>query len=132
MRLEAAATKGDPHRIRVPIEISEENGVYILKTSNILLELSEKLNEYSIYDVAAFGQRYLAEGVAEIASRVAEEEGVRKVALSGGVFANEFITEYIVDYLYQRGLEVLRHGLVPPGDGGVALGQSVIALANVM
>ena len=132
MRLEAAATKGDPHRIRIPIEISEENGVYILKTSNILLELSEKLNEYSIYDVAAFGQRYLAEGVAEIASRVAEEEGVRKVALSGGVFANEFITEYIVDYLYQRGLEVLRHGLVPPGDGGVALGQSVIALANVM
>ena len=132
MRLEAAATKGDPHKIKIPIEISEETDVYILKTSNILLELSEKLKEYGIFNVAAFGQRYLAEGIAEIASRVAEEEGVKKITLSGGVFANGFITEYIVDYLSQRGLNVLRHGFVPPGDGGIALGQSVIALANVI
>ena len=132
MRLEAAAMKGDPYRIGIPIELSEDKGVYILKTSNILLELSERLKEFSLFDVAAFGQRYLAEGIAEIASRVAEDEGVRKVVLSGGVFANEFITEYILDYLSQRNLEVLRHGLVPPGDGGIALGQSVISLANVM
>jgi hydrogenase maturation protein HypF len=132
MRLEAAALKGDPRKINLPLEISEEKGAYVLKTSNIFLQLSEKLDQFSIFDVAAFGQRYLAEGVAEISSRIAEEEGLRRIVLSGGVFANQFITQYIIDYLSERGLEVLRHGFVPPGDGGIALGQSVISLSNVM
>lgn len=132
MKLEAAAMKGDPSRMDLRLEFLEEKGVYVLKTSNFLFELSEKLKEFNVFDVAALGERYLAEGMAEMAIMVAEDEDIKKIALSGGVFANEFITKCIIDRVSKQGLEILRHGLVPPGDGGIALGQSVISLANVM
>jgi hydrogenase maturation protein HypF len=64
-------------------------------------------------------------------NRVAEEQGINKVALSGGVFANAAITKNIFDEL-ETTLNVLYPSLTPVGDGGSALGQLCIGLKNVM
>jgi hydrogenase maturation protein HypF len=49
------------------------------------------------------------------------------IALSGGVFMNRILNDRLVPELEAMGLTVLRHRQVPPGDGGIALGQAVVA-----
>jgi hydrogenase maturation protein HypF len=59
--------------------------------------------------------------------RVAEQAGERRVALSGGVFQNGYLVERTAALLEARGFQVYTHQRVPPNDGGIALGQAVIA-----
>ena len=58
---------------------------------------------------------------------VAERSGYRRVALSGGCFQNALLTRLAHARLTEAGFEVLLHHHVPPGDGGIALGQVLIA-----
>jgi hydrogenase maturation protein HypF len=69
----------------------------------------------------------LAAATAEVCARISRDSGVRRVVLSGGVFQNKLLTERVHDLLTSNGLQVFAHRLVPPNDGGLALGQAVIA-----
>ena len=53
--------------------------------------------------------------------------GLPDVALSGGVFANRFLTERLVSLLERQGFTPLLNAAVPPGDGGISLGQAAAA-----
>ncbi|MGP3927419.1 carbamoyltransferase HypF [Streptomyces sp. 8N616] len=77
--------------------------------------------------IAARFHRAVASAVAEVCRSARRETGVRTVALSGGVFANALLDEECTDLLRASDFTVLRHGEVPPGDGGLALGQLVVA-----
>jgi hydrogenase maturation protein HypF len=52
------------------------------------------------------------------------------VALSGGVFQNLLLLNRVVSRLEQRGFDVLLHSRVPCNDGGISLGQAVVAAAR--
>ncbi|HEV2494864.1 MAG TPA: carbamoyltransferase HypF [Terriglobia bacterium] len=58
---------------------------------------------------------------------VAEGAGLLQVALSGGVFQNGYLVERAAAVLEARGFQVHTHRQVPPNDGGIALGQAVLA-----
>ena len=58
---------------------------------------------------------------------VARRTGVGQVALSGGVFQNSYLVERSVAELESNGFKVATHQRVPANDGGIALGQAVIA-----
>jgi hydrogenase maturation protein HypF len=69
----------------------------------------------------------LAETVAGTAARIAGETGLRRVALSGGVMQNRVLLEALVRRMTDDSLDVLVHARVPANDGGLSLGQAMIA-----
>jgi hydrogenase maturation protein HypF len=69
--------------------------------------------------------------VAEVATRLRARGAGGVVGLTGGVFQNAVLTERTAAALGQAGFEVAIHRLVPPNDGGLALGQAVLARSGV-
>jgi hydrogenase maturation protein HypF len=69
----------------------------------------------------------LAAGIAAVA-RLA---GSPRVAFSGGCFQNRLLLERTRKRLAAEGFEVLTHRLVPPNDGGIALGQVMVAATRI-
>ncbi|TJZ44444.1 carbamoyltransferase HypF [Streptomyces piniterrae] len=65
--------------------------------------------------------------VRRLCARARERTGLRTVALTGGVFANTLLARDTARLLREDGHTVLRHRRVPPNDGGLALGQIVVA-----
>jgi hydrogenase maturation protein HypF len=62
-----------------------------------------------------------------LCKRIREHEGPDQVALSGGVFQNRLLSERMKAALEESGFKVLVHRQVPCNDGGLSLGQAVIA-----
>jgi len=58
---------------------------------------------------------------------VARDSGINRVALSGGVFQNRLLFNLVSTTLENAGFQVYSHRLVPTNDGGISLGQAVIA-----
>jgi hydrogenase maturation protein HypF len=77
--------------------------------------------------VARRFHRAVVDLVLEVCAVARERTGVRTVALSGGVFCNSLLTEGCGAVLERDGFTVLRHHRVPPNDGGLALGQLIVA-----
>ena len=78
--------------------------------------------------VAARFHRGLADAVVEMASRLAD--GLETAVLSGGAFQNRILLELVIEGLRTRGLRVLARHQLPANDGGLSLGQAVIAAAR--
>ncbi len=69
----------------------------------------------------------VASAAVDICLRISGSTGLDRIILSGGVFQNRLLSEMIYTALVNRGLQVFTHRLVPPNDGGIALGQAAIA-----
>lgn len=78
-------------------------------------------------DVARWFHEAVARATLDAARLVAARHGRRPVALTGGVFQNTLLARLTRLGLEGDGFEVLSHRLVPPNDGGLSLGQAVIA-----
>ncbi|MDQ1398267.1 MAG: hydrogenase maturation protein HypF, partial [Acidimicrobiaceae bacterium] len=83
-------------------------------------------------EVAAGFHLAVAQLVGELATEIAGPIGLSRAALSGGVFQNVLLLRLARAELQRRGFEVLTHRIVPPNDGGLALGQVVIAAATAV
>jgi len=64
-----------------------------------------------------------------LCEHIRTETGLNRVALSGGVFQNSIILTGLSRVLKEQNFQVFTHHLVPTNDGGISLGQAVIAAA---
>ena len=72
----------------------------------------------------------IVEMIVRVCVHLRERTQLETVALSGGVFMNAVLVGEVVPRLESLGFQVLRHQQVPPNDGGLCLGQLVIAAAH--
>ncbi|MCK4535725.1 MAG: carbamoyltransferase HypF [Desulfuromonadales bacterium] len=88
-----------------------------------------KLRDQGVPAAVIAGQFHvtLADMIVRQCRDIQSRTGLSLVALSGGVFQNRLLTEQVLPRLEAESLEVLTHSLVPPNDGGLALGQVAVA-----
>ncbi len=80
--------------------------------------------------IAARFHRGVARAIVAVCARLREQTGLAVVALSGGVFQNLLLTDQVVTGLQREQFRVLLHSRVPCNDGGISLGQAVVAAAR--
>jgi hydrogenase maturation protein HypF len=83
-----------------------------------------------VYRLAARFHNSLARLTLELCRIVRNETGSAAVALSGGVWQNRFLLECTVPTLEREGFRPLLHRQTPANDGCIALGQTVVAVAQ--
>ncbi|MFZ5433050.1 MAG: carbamoyltransferase HypF [Calditrichota bacterium] len=114
-----------------PMDVVEHDGLWMLSPLTMFREMADDIRKGM--DAAIMARRFheaVVEGFVRVCERVRDESNLNRVALSGGCFQNEFLHIEMEARLRYRGFEVLTHRQVPAGDGGVSLGQAVIANAT--
>jgi hydrogenase maturation protein HypF len=81
----------------------------------------------SAEEISAKFHNTLSAAIVEVCSLIRKSDGLNRVCLSGGTFQNLYLLERTIVQLRRRGFGVFLHALVPANDGGIALGQAVIA-----
>ena len=108
-------------------------GLSEVSDSNDLVRFmaNEKLNGRTSEELALMFHLKLAEMISGKVIVYSEQTGIKTAALSGGVFQNTLLLAGVEDILTRAGIRVLRHSLIPPNDGGLAVGQALAGLFQV-
>jgi hydrogenase maturation protein HypF len=126
--LETLASHAPGETGRYPFSVIERDGVSIVKLIDLLAAIIDDIRRGASKSVvAARFHNSVAGMVVELCRAIAARTGLREVALSGGVFQNRLLLGQAITRLESAGLEVYTHRQVPCNDGGVSLGQAVIA-----
>ncbi len=125
IELEALAETGRPGA--AVLTFGWRNGV--LAPGPVLADLVDGVRQgVSSADLAHAFHVAVADAIERVVSDfVWPADIARRVGLTGGVFQNALLTELTVDRLLPLDVDVLLHRVVPPNDGGLSLGQAVIA-----
>ncbi len=107
------------------------SGFETIDTTSLAGEIARRSIDGEGADKLAFVfHASLADGIVKCCESISRKTGVKKCALSGGVFQNKLLLRLTKQQLEALGFEVLIHSLVPANDGGIALGQAYYALCN--
>lgn len=115
-----------------PYDIKCANGQYVICFADLFMAVIGDLMlgiERGV--IARKIHNTMAHVIHNICSVVGEERGLKTVALSGGVFQNRLLLRQSSRLLLGSGFTVLTHREVPCNDGGISLGQAVIANARL-
>lgn len=109
--------------------ISELEERCLLNTEALVKQIVEaKLQGTDSGELAYLFHQTLAEQIVAVCMEARKSSGRNKVALSGGVFQNRLLLRLTEERLGQEGFEVLRHHMIPPNDGGIAIGQAAYGM----
>jgi hydrogenase maturation protein HypF len=126
IELEMAADPGVKEEY--PFEIRETQGLMIIDPTGMVREIvGDLIRGDTPSRISGKFHRTVARLVVETCSRIRSESGLDRVVLSGGVFQNTLLLALVFDRLKEAGFRVYTHHLVPTNDGGISLGQAVIA-----
>ena len=122
MKLESLASHGNDVLSLEPHIVNN-----IIDTKYLLKILFENIGNYSVKDLAFSAHLYLGKSLAHLAITQARQKAVNTIGFSGGVAHNELITNTIRESVEEAGFTFLVHNQIPPGDGGISFGQTVVS-----
>lgn len=129
IEMEMAATDFMPgDSLSYPFDIEEQIGVKIIRLGRLFDAILKDIKTHSSQaEIAYHFHVSLAQMIAQVCQKLSSQTGVNTVALSGGVFQNRLMFHLVLCALKAKDFRVLTHKYVPANDGGIALGQAVIA-----
>jgi hydrogenase maturation protein HypF len=110
------------------IDSALHDGVRILRTRPLFEQILSDLDQpVPVASIARKFHNALINVFANVASAIRDESSLSRVCLSGGSFHNAYLLPGLLKRLTESGFEVFIHSQVPAGDGGLSLGQAMIA-----
>ena len=111
-----------------PFSIVEENGRWLVKLGELISAIVQELkDQVPPPQISARFHHTMAQLILQTCKLISRVTGIKQVALSGGVFQNRLLFKLTTKALEQAGFQVITHRLVPCNDGGISLGQAVVA-----
>ncbi len=127
MALEAIADRATDDAYPLPLRAAGEAGLELDWRPLIEAILESCRRKEALELVSARFHNALAAAIVRVARRIGEP----RVALTGGCFQNRLLSERAARLLRRAGFEVLHQRQMPPGDGGISLGQIAVAAARL-
>ena len=130
MELEALAT--DSVYRRYGFDLDSGSDVMKIHAAPVIRDIARDVLEgRSREEISSSFHEAVATMIAEVASGIARRTGIRRVALTGGVFQNALLARQAAARLRAARLDVLEHRSVPCNDGGLSLGQALLAIRKI-
>lgn len=121
----------DPAERGSYLAVISGNGPLLVSGSDLVRAAAEDLlSGVEPEVIAARFHNGIIDVIVRCCAELRDTTGVSTVALSGGVFQNLLLLTGVVDGLRGNGFRVLTHSRVPTNDGGISLGQAVVAAAR--
>ena len=111
-----------------PVILGSEGRCILNTEALVQLIVETKLQGTDSGELAYLFHQTLAEQIVAVCMEARKSSGRNKTALSGGVFQNRLLLHLTEERLGQEGFEVLRHHMIPPNDGGIAIGQAAYGM----
>ena len=125
--------------MRMESEINSETDDYYpfeagktVSFAKTLMAILADLPGGDISTISAMFHNTVARAILEVSVKIKKETSLHRVVLSGGVFQNKYLLEKLTYLLKENQFEVFTNHAVPANDGGIALGQLVIAAKRRM
>ncbi len=111
-----------------PFNLTKDGPIWKIGTRSLFDWLIADIRKHvNIPDMSRRFHHGLAITLADLAAKIREEHNLNRVCLSGGCFHNVLLFEFTLQALRSHDFEVYFHSEVPAGDGGISLGQALVA-----
>jgi len=111
-----------------PLDLNLQGATWQIGTKPLFDWLLKDIRQQtSVADMSRKFHNGLALVFVDVAERIRDRTELNRVCLSGGCFLNALLLETTIAEMKERSFEVFFHTEVPAGDGGISLGQAVIA-----
>jgi hydrogenase maturation protein HypF len=123
--LEAAAERGVDHRY--DFEIVQGEPIILDFRPVIAAVVKDISSGRRVGEISACFHNTLSAAIGKVCGHIGSSDTVDRVCLSGGSFQNLYLLGHTVVELRRRGFDVFLHAQVPANDGGLSLGQAMVA-----
>lgn len=131
--VDVSSLNNDKETLIYPFSFSFSDSIYCIDPRPMWEALLNDLQQQIPQSVmAAKFHKGLANAIVEMVKYLSRENLISQVALTGGVFQNCILLKEVSNRLQTLGIKILSHSLVPANDGGLSLGQAMIAAAQLI
>jgi hydrogenase maturation protein HypF len=105
--------------------------IFIINLEGMIREIVFDLNKLEKHVISARFHNTVADFIVTMCKKIKEESGIESVVLSGGTFQNMYLFTSVFKRLTEGNFKVYFHKRVPTNDGGISLGQALVANSRI-